>query len=487
MPPKKNNSKRKNPPEKVQQSLKFFKVKEETSEESRLSDEGATICLVVPKHEGSCSEWPAPSIQMEEGRKFLMETVEGKHNVLIIPDKDADGLSSGAIALRSLVILGLPRDKIKIHFVSKGQSLHTKEEREKIEQGFPDVTRIIILDQGSRGGKEIVDPKEGKVKVLIVDHHHSKGEHPDHSQFVTAQNSYPIATSSLLTYMLVRDLHPQIPEKCDWLAVIGVYGDLSASVKWVDPWPDMTATIKRYGKTKMTEAVSLINAPRRTSQYDPETAWKAIVDAESPNQLLTSTDAESLREARQQVNAEIARWSRTPPVFNDEGTVALLRINSPCQIHPVIATRWSNSIKSKHLKMVMCSNSGYTEGSNGEKRVNFSCRIPKSIKDGDECPNLQDILVQYSDQLEGALYMRDHLMSDRLSREESRFRSWPQRSNSEDDFEQLVQVMRIGFKVEAKPKAPVNGGNTLDKLGFFKPKEEKKEEEKKEEENLCTK
>ena len=35
------------------------------------------------------------------------------------------------------------------------------------------------------------------------------------------------------------------------------------------------------------------------------------------------------------------------------GRLALIRLSSPCQVHPVIATRWSGSLKGKTLLAVM--------------------------------------------------------------------------------------------------------------------------------------
>ncbi len=35
------------------------------------------------------------------------------------------------------------------------------------------------------------------------------------------------------------------------------------------------------------------------------------------------------------------------------GRLALIRLSSPCQVHPVIATRWSGSLKGKNLLSVM--------------------------------------------------------------------------------------------------------------------------------------
>ncbi len=45
-------------------------------------------------------------------------------------------------------------------------------------------------------------------------------------------------------------------------------------------------------------------------------------------------------------------------------------------MHPVIATRWAGSLKSKKLEVVMCANDGYLPG-----MTHFSCRVAKCAKE----------------------------------------------------------------------------------------------------------
>ena len=81
----------------------------------------------------------------------------------------------------------------------------------------------------------------------------------------------------------------------------------------------------------------------------------------------------------------------------------MIRISSGAQIHPVIATRWTSTLKSNKLEIVMCANEGYLPG-----MVNFSCRVAKcakdrlqvaaqSEKDRDGAPvNIIDVLKEYA-------------------------------------------------------------------------------------------
>jgi hypothetical protein len=47
-----------------------------------------------------------------------------------------------------------------------------------------------------------------------------------------------------------------------------------------------------------------------------------------------------LAEARQEINLEVEKQTHTPPKFSKNGKIAVLKIDSRAQVHPVIATRW---------------------------------------------------------------------------------------------------------------------------------------------------
>jgi hypothetical protein len=62
-----------------------------------------------------------------------------------------------------------------------------------------------------------------------------------------------------------------------------------------------------------------------------------LLKAKSPKELLTNP---RLLEARAEINDEVERHTHTPPKFSKDGKIAVLRIHSSAQVHPVIATRW---------------------------------------------------------------------------------------------------------------------------------------------------
>lgn len=150
-------------------------------------------------------------------------------------------------------------------------------------------------------------------------------------------------------------------------------------------------------KAAISKLVAFLNAPRRTPTADPGDAWELLriaADASQPvdpKQIMALTSDKppkdstllelrrfllNLDKARNATSAETERCSHTPPIFSEDGRLAILMIKSEFQIHPLIATRWAGHLKSKKLVAVGCANSGYLPG-----KVNFSCRLAKtSIK-----------------------------------------------------------------------------------------------------------
>ena len=348
--------------------------------------------LTPPAKESDGSiQWPAPSSQIEIARQFILDCAQAQAPTLIVPDKDADGLSSGAILQRTLILLGLAPELISVHLLSKGNNVHSPPERAGMASHHPKF--IFVLDQGSRSGPPLIDADH---EALIIDHHHAtESDFPDNTAHVTACTSPPVATSSLLTYYLCQPLHPEVQEKTDWLCVVGTQGDLGNTIKWAPPFPDMSACFRKYKKKVLSDVVSVVNAPRRTATYDVLSAWTALSSTSDPAAILRNP---RLREAREEVNAEVGRCTHTAPKFSLDGKVAVFRISSSCQVHPLIATRWAGHLQSKTLEIVMVANSGYLED-----KVNFSCRIARCARarEGEEV----DIIARLKEyaSLEGPL------------------------------------------------------------------------------------
>lgn len=371
-------------------------------------------------------------------------SAKANEKTLIVPDKDADGLSSGVILHRTLVLLGLSSENISVHLLHKGCTIHSQSEKEIMQKHKP--AYVFVLDQGSRSAPPVVD--DPSTTTLVIDHHFAHStEFPERSFHVSACHSPPVATSALLTYELCKPLHDAITEQCSWLCAIGTQGDLGNTIKWESPFPDMRATFKTHTKKAVADAVSLLNAPRRTATYDVISAWEALLGASTPAQVLTS---KRLLSARAEVNAEVERCTHTPPKFSADGTIAVLRIASAAQVHPVIATRWAGHLSSAALQIIMVANSGYLPG-----KINFSCRIARTAR-SKEPP--VDIIARLKS------VAADHESGTLLQRMGEDFaRGHVQASGGivgEQEFQELMDVLKVGEKVE---KTKVDGEDTSPK------------------------
>lgn len=360
----------------------------------------------------------------------ISSATNGK-KTLIVPDKDADGLSSGVIMHRTLVSLGLDRSMIEVHLIEKGTNIHTESERQSMSAKDP--AYIIVLDQGSVAGPPVVESKS--TKSLIIDHHLSD-LFPENAQVVSACHYPPVATSSLLTYEICKTLSKDIATDCAYLACIGTHGDLGNTLKWNPPFPDMTETFKIHTKKTINEAVSLLNSVRRTAKYDVITAWNALLNSTDPKALLNNG---RLQNARAEINNEVELNTHTPPKFSADGRIAVLRINTAAQVHPVIATRWAGYLNSKALEIVVCANSGYLPG-----MVNFSCRIAR-------CARSREPPVNIIESLKAAADLSTDGLRERLG--ESFARGHKEASGGVvpvEAFEELMKLLKVGEKAEKK-------------------------------------
>jgi single-stranded DNA-specific DHH superfamily exonuclease len=86
---------------------------------------------------------------------------------LIVPDKDADGLTAGVTIYRTLEALGLPASLLDVHLVRKGHNIHDEEERAAMLAKEPKF--VIVVDQGSRAGPPVIQDEDAE--ALIIDHH----------------------------------------------------------------------------------------------------------------------------------------------------------------------------------------------------------------------------------------------------------------------------------------------------------------------------
>ena len=270
----------------------------------------------------------------------------------------------------------------------------------------------------------------------------------------------PVATASLLTWVLCRPLwssHASVSSSAetliDYVAVLGTMGDLSVNVSWDPPFPDLTPEVKKWTKKRLGSAIALLNAPRRTPAFDVITAWSALLSSTSPLTILDpATNRQPARsyEARDAVRIETERCTHTPPKFAKDGRVALLSITSAYQVHPSIATRWTGTLKSRNLQVVMCANDAYNQG-----LVSFSCRIAQVAKKRREEVDIIQVLNSYAD--------RDEQWKSQLMQElgGNLFNGHPQASGGifpKEHWVKFIQLMQIGLSPDNSARERKTGG-----------------------------
>lgn len=367
------------------------------------------------------SPWPAPAQDMAAATAFIRRllpaskstastsseppiTLSEEHPLVLLPDKDADGLCSTQVMHRTLLHLGVAPSHIHIHHLSKATHVASASETEKIKALNP--AAVIVLDQGSRPGPPLLGA--GTPPVLVIDHHylHPGEGGPQGSIMLNACHAKPVATASLLTWCICRPLWHEhdapaaeapTSSPIDWLAVLGTAGDLSVNVSWDPPWPDLAPEMKRWTKKRIGTAVALLNAPRRTPDFDVAVAYASLAAADDPLALLDpqkNSNAARLYAARSAVQNEAERCTHTPPRFAKDGRLAVLFINSRYQVHPGIATRWSGALRgAKKLQVVMCANTGYSPTGT---HTHFSCRRAGAALKRGEDPNIIELLHDYA-------------------------------------------------------------------------------------------
>lgn len=288
--------------------------------------------------------------------KTFLGKIEKTARVVCLHDSDADGVTAGVVWELAMRQLGF--ENVRRILPTRERNAWGGETKPIIENAEPDF--LFVLDLGSQ-------PQElfGKTPVCFVDHHRPGGA-LEKDTLISAYNWNPVPNTSLIVY----DLFAAVTEVSDfdWIAAIGVMSDLGERA----PFELLAAAKKKYTAKYLKEATALINAARRAAHYEPETAAQALLKSENPRALVNSDlpEVERLRLAREEVKAELDNAKKAAPKF--AGNVALIRINSPCQIHPLIAQIWRSRLPAKFI--VICANSGFIPN-----RINFAARSHDSV------------------------------------------------------------------------------------------------------------
>ena len=293
--------------------------------------------------------------------------------VHIICDSDADGLPAGALLVRTLHAAGFA--EVTAEPRRKGESAWGAELLDRARAHKPEA--LIVADLGSRDG----DLLPG-LPTLLLDHHCPIGQ-PEDALLLTAYGTgspegdgKDVATTGLLAWWCARALVGEpLAEEWLWLAGISLLSDLGDKA----PFPELARAKKRFGGGALRDVTSLLNAPRRTATGNADAAFQLLLQAENPKQILSGElpPTADLQAAKAEVGAALALARKLPPRFStrvrDElgADLVAIRIDTPCQVHPLVAMQW----RSRFPKSVVFGvNVGYKPG-----WVHFSGRAPAGV------------------------------------------------------------------------------------------------------------
>ena len=283
---------------------------------------------------------------------------------LIASHDDADGLSSAALLARAWE--GVRGERPPIRLVGRGQNAW--DDTFAGELATLDPAALIIADLGIAGRRPLPDRP-----LAVIDHHVPTGT-PINAAVISGYGREPTPSTSVLAHWCAAGLGNV--DDLDWLAAVGLIGDYGDKADF----PLIAAAKKRYGAGKLRETVSLVNAPRRSSSGDAAPALDLLMKAESPRDALDGghPETEACQAARDEVKAAVAEGRKQPPRFGSRygADVAIVRADSPCQIHPLIAQSWTGRLRRKDRPgvIVFAANAGFHPG-----QVSFSGRASGDV------------------------------------------------------------------------------------------------------------
>ena len=282
----------------------------------------------------------------------------GPAPVLVLCHDDADGLSSGALLARAFDRAG--RGPARVRIVGRGEGAWSEAMRAELAAG-PMPGGLVVADLGVEAGAVLPG-----VPTVIVDHHVPRSwPDPATATVITGHADAPVPTTSLLAQAGAAALLggvgalPGGADDLAWLAGLGLVGDLGERGASAD-FPEALAAARRGTTAKaLREAVALVNAPRRASRGDARPALDLLLKAEGPAEIVGDAHPEAavLRAARDEVKGALDGARKIAPLF--AGPVALIRCDSPCQIHALVAQSWTHRLR---RQVVIAANAGFRVG-----------------------------------------------------------------------------------------------------------------------------
>jgi single-stranded-DNA-specific exonuclease len=280
--------------------------------------------------------------QQQRAFAQALDAVAADAPVIVLCPNDADGLSAGALLARGLARISRPTS---VRLIGRGESPWSDPVKGEVRSANPGL--VVVSDLGVRA-----EPIIPGTATVLIDHHVPHGM-PEGATVISGYGQEPVPSSSLLAYWCLQ----AVAEVDDllWPAALGLVGDYGEKA----PFAELQDARSRYGAKTLREATSLINAPRRSSSGDAKPAFDLLLKTSRPEDILSGAYPETavLRAAKDEVKRELETARRVAPRFS--GSVALIELSSPCQIHPLVAQSWTGRLKNQ---IVMAANTGFRDG-----------------------------------------------------------------------------------------------------------------------------
>ncbi len=298
--------------------------------------------------------------------EFLAGLPHGQQtHIHVFTDADADGLPAAALLVRAMQAAGYAH--VTTEPRRKFENAWMPEVHARLADAKPGA--LMLVDLGARP-----DPVLPGVPTLLIDHHAPFGTPPG-AVLLTSYGTEPTATSGLLALWCAEAIAPEVAHELQWLAGISLLSDLGDKA----PFPELEESKKRFGATALKDLTALLNAPRRSAVGDATVALELLLRAETPKEVMKSDDPAlaELRAAKVETSAAFAAARKTAPKFSTKwkkelgADLAMVRIHTPCQVHPLVAQTWRGQLKHAAVFGV---NTGFRPG-----YVHFSGRAPSGV------------------------------------------------------------------------------------------------------------
>ena len=112
---------------------------------------------------------------IELAAEIIIEYIKNKNKIRIFGDYDADGITSTALMVRSLLALGANVDYFLPHRLKHGYGLNKDAIKIAKEEG---IELIITVDNGTSSFEEIDYANELGLKIVVTDHHEAQNTLP---------------------------------------------------------------------------------------------------------------------------------------------------------------------------------------------------------------------------------------------------------------------------------------------------------------------